>query len=663
MRYRPEIDGLRAVAVLPVILFHAGTPGFGGGFVGVDVFFVVSGYLITSILVADLQGGRFSILTFYERRARRILPALMLTLALSLPVAVAWMTPAQLADFAKALVATGVFASNVLFWMESGYFARAAELNPLLHTWSLAVEEQFYLLFPPLLWLLWRLPRRWLRPALWALAAASFALCQWLMRADASAAFYLAPARGWELLAGALCALAARPGPRAAAPLAALGLGLILAGIALIGPRTPFPSTWALLPVLGTVLVILGAGPGNAAGRLLATRPLVAIGLISYSAYLLHQPILAFARLRSGTTLSEPAMLGLALASLPLAWLSWRFVEAPFRGRVPRLLPDQALLLSVSAASLAAVVGLGLGGHVARGWWHERFPRIAAIERAAAPADPELTCSFGQRIDPEAAAACLARAGPRAAVLLGDSHAAAIAEAFHAEARARGLVPVSFHHNGCFPVPGFVRLPLEDRRHRSCERFKRTAFAALEEAGGPVVVMTRWALNLESRHFDNGLGGREQGRPVEIAAIAADGDPARDADLALVAEHRLRALAARHALLLIGPFPEAGWNVPELVAGRLRRGVEVERLGTGKDRFRERNARVHALFAALSPSPRIGVVEIASLFCESAPDGLCLNYDHGRLYYRDDDHPTAIAARMIATRALDALDARRQAAR
>ena len=206
MDYRREIDGLRAIAVLPVILFHAGFETFSGGFVGVDVFFVISGYLITTIIIAELEQGKFSIINFYERRARRILPALFLVMLVCIPLAWFWLLPRDMQDFSQSLVAVTVFASNILFWRESGYFDTAAELKPLLHTWSLAVEEQYYVIFPLFLMSFWRLGKRWIMILLVAVFVVSLALAQWASLAKPSAAFFLLPARGWELLVGAFAA-------------------------------------------------------------------------------------------------------------------------------------------------------------------------------------------------------------------------------------------------------------------------------------------------------------------------------------------------------------------------------------------------------------------------------------------------------------------------
>lgn len=332
--YRPEIDGLRALAIIPVILFHAGLNTFSGGFVGVDVFFVISGYLITQLLLADHWQGRMSLARFYERRARRILPALLAVTLLFSPLALLLMAPWQAAHFGRSVLALTLFGSNFYFWKNTGYFAPEADTQPLLHTWSLAVEEQFYIGFPLLLMVLLRWGRRTALLALLALTVASLLLAQWQLEQAPAAAYFLLPARAWELLLGVLLALLPRPAARAgrsASWLAAMGLVLVGAAIVRFDRHTPHPGVYTLVPTLGAALLIRYASPANPVGRLLGGRLPVGIGLLSYSAYLIHQPLFAFARLMHGAALPLPFALGLALLVLPLAYLSWRFIETPGR--------------------------------------------------------------------------------------------------------------------------------------------------------------------------------------------------------------------------------------------------------------------------------------------------------------------------------------------
>ena len=339
LRYRPEVDGLRTIAVLPVILFHMGLETFAGGFVGVDVFFVISGYLIGTIILTEVAEGRFSLVRFYERRARRILPALFLMLAVSTPLAVLTMLPGQLAEFGANLIGTGLFVSNLTLYLQGGYFGGPAELKPLLHTWSLAVEEQFYILFPLVALML----RRWMGgwtvfAVILALSVASLALADVLSYRNPTINFYALPTRAWELGVGVLVALwlMRRPALRGApAELAsAAGLAAILAAVLLFDEDTRFPSLLATLPVFGTALLLLADGAEARVGRLLSVRPMVWIGLVSYSLYLWHQPTLAFLRLAWPEAADQALPLALAGGlSGALAWASWRYVEQPVRDR------------------------------------------------------------------------------------------------------------------------------------------------------------------------------------------------------------------------------------------------------------------------------------------------------------------------------------------
>ncbi|PKG56449.1 acyltransferase family protein [Shewanella sp. GutDb-MelDb] len=339
MRYRAEIDGLRAVAVIPVILFHAGFIQFSGGFVGVDVFFVISGYLITSIILAELEQDKFSIINFYERRARRILPVLFFVMFCCIPFAWLWLMPLDLKDFFQSIVAVSTFSSNILFWLESDYFDTAAELKPLLHTWSLAVEEQYYIFFPLFLMMLWGKGKRVILGALVLIFLASLSLAQWAAYNAPSANFYLLPTRGWELLIGVFAAFSLQQEKYKLLPeklnnlLSILGLLLVLFSIFIFDSTTPFPSLYALIPTLGTVLIILFAKNGTLVQQLLSRQFFVGIGLISYSAYLWHQPIFALVKYRSFTEPSHWLMLSLCIAIVALSYLSWRFVEVPLRNK------------------------------------------------------------------------------------------------------------------------------------------------------------------------------------------------------------------------------------------------------------------------------------------------------------------------------------------
>lgn len=358
MNYRPEIDGLRAIAVLSVILFHAGLELFSGGFVGVDVFFVISGYLITKIILADLEQDKFRIVNFYERRARRILPALFFIVFSCLPFAYFIFLPNDLANFGRSLIAIPTFLSNVLFWSERGYFGGVTEFKPLIHTWSLAVEEQFYLVFPFILMLIWYYLRIWIGLLILLTIACSLYLSWFLTNLHFETAFYLPFARAWELMFGSVAAFygkqLANLGNKYSDILSITGLSLIFYAVFSFDGTTIFPGYSALVPVLGTFLLIIVGQRRNFINRALASPWLVKIGLLSYSLYLWHQPIFAFFRHLS---LSDYIIvIGIPLSFI-LSLLSYRFIETPFRDKIKFSRKD-IFVYSAVASSMSIVFGM-----------------------------------------------------------------------------------------------------------------------------------------------------------------------------------------------------------------------------------------------------------------------------------------------------------------
>ena len=366
MKYRAEIDGLRALAVIPVILFHAGFELFSGGFVGVDVFFVISGYLITTILINEIDSQQFSIINFYERRARRILPALSFVMLVCIPFAWMWMLPDPLENFGQSLIATTFSANNVLLFLTSGYWDLASEFKPLLHTWSLGVEEQYYILFPIFLLVFWRFDKKVLLLVISTIALVSLALSEWTSRVNPEAGFYLIHTRAWELFAGSIAAFfVQKRGVLKNNLLALIGLGLIIFSIFAYDQSTPFPSLYTLVPVCGVVLLILFADSETIAARLLSYKVFVGIGLISYSAYLWHQPLFAFAKIYNKVEPSEFLNVILIFATLVLSYISWMYIEKPFRKKdvvSPKLLVSSLLIVS------GVIVSFGYFAHKTHGF-------------------------------------------------------------------------------------------------------------------------------------------------------------------------------------------------------------------------------------------------------------------------------------------------------
>lgn len=335
MRHRPDIDGLRAVAIIPVVLYHLKSPFFSGGFVGVDIFFVISGYLITSLIHEEIVQQRFSIANFYERRIRRIFPALFAMIGVCTLITAAIMLPDDFEIFGKSIIAATFFVANIFFWNKTAYFDPSAEASPLLHTWSLSVEEQFYLIFPLLLMLIYRHSQGRRKSILIPVTFLSLLLSIWGMRSFSTATFYLFPTRAWELLFGSLLALNLFPAIRSQRQrecCAACGLILICWAVFHFSPTTPFPGANALFPCFGALLIISAGKDGSSmVGRLLGLRPVVFVGLISYSLYLWHWPVLVFARQIFYQQRSVWHLPPILIISLFMAILSWKYIEQPFR--------------------------------------------------------------------------------------------------------------------------------------------------------------------------------------------------------------------------------------------------------------------------------------------------------------------------------------------
>lgn len=459
--YRADIDGLRALAVLPIVLCHLGLRYFKGGYVGVDIFFVISGYLIGGIVLDQIHRGIYSPSAFYIRRFRRILPALVVTLTVTTAAMCVVALPYPLLEYGNSLIASMLSVSNFYFWLTAGYFDAPAASKPLLHTWSLAVEEQFYLVFPLLMIAIGRWSRRAVRLALGALLLISFiagAVGAYGYGEQQDATFYLLPTRLWELLLGVLAVetrLACLDDRRFREILAAIGLAFVLIPIPLYSPSTPFPGSAALLPCLGTAMLLLtGAHGDTVIGRGLSLRALVFFGLISYSLYLWHWPVIVLLKQAMPVpSLGTKLQLFAFAASVILAWLSWRIVERPWRD--PTI--NGKIIVAAAALSTILITATGMA-LVASGGWPKRFsPHVAEVASMLHPlkATPSqkgrcfLSSEFPtSRYDP---AFCL-KQDPhnRNILLLGDSHAAHLWYGLHNRYPQLNILQYSF--SGCKPV-------------------------------------------------------------------------------------------------------------------------------------------------------------------------------------------------------------------
>lgn len=614
-KYRPDIDGLRAIAIIPVVFFHAGIAQFRGGFVGVDVFFVISGYLITSLIWPELTEGRFSILVFYERRIRRIFPAVFGLMLVLLGVGYWLLLPQPFVEFSKTSLATTFFASNFLFWRQAGYFDAPGESKPLLHTWSLAVEEQFYIMFP--LYLIMGV--RWFRHRLkWltaSLASLSFALSVYGVAFKPSAAFYLAPTRAWELLLGALLAMGLFRRALPASTSAAFGLvGVVLIGYAVFSfsANTPFPGTSALAPCLGTALVIYGgATSGNPVSRLLSLRPIVFIGLISYSLYLWHWPLLVFARFYLVRQLKPMEAVGIALSSILLAMLSWKFIEQPFRQRKiaamrkPVLAFATTCMVTIAALSLWVIRENGLPGRVP----------AEAIKLAAVAGDCAKARDHCNSIDHKAIhlnnLCRLGRAAKPEFVLWGDSHAENLRDVFVQAADLTGISGVQATRVGCPPMLGVSRLDMPSSK---CVEFNDAVLNAISDPSvKKVVLVARWALWAEGVRYLHESGTS----PTFADHESSVGDSSSHAVIARGSERLLAALTALNKeIVIVASMPEIGWDVPSVLGMELWQGRKIHSAPTLAE-YRSRNRFVFELFAELQTSYHFKLVYPHETLCDA----------------------------------------------
>ena len=657
MKYRREIDGLRAVAVLPVILFHAGFEAFAGGFVGVDVFFVISGYLITTIILSDMNNGKFSIVTFYERRARRILPALFFVMFCCLPFAWFWLLPNHLKDFAQSLTAITGFSSNILFWRESGYFGTAGELKPLLHTWSLAVEEQYYVLFPLFLMALWKLRKRWIFGSLVVVAISSLILAQWGAYNKPTAAFFLLPTRGWELAIGALIAFyflnkkeqaqLITSHKASSEALGALGLALIGYSIFVFDHSTPFPGVYALIPTLGTALIIIFATADTVVGRLLSTKSMVGIGLISYSTYLWHQPLFAFARHRSMEDPSVTLLLVLSVMSIVLAYLSWRFVEMPFRDKKAIGRKKVFVFAVVGSVAFAAI---GLGGHFTN-VYSLNYPKIIEMHDYAQKSRESGSCADILRNSSLVSSACQIGAKDKNAsfIVFGDSHARSLVSALSDISSSLNVSGLNYSFNSCPPL-FFGNHVKKNADSKICAELRKDFFENLTDSKIPdyVILLQRWTLLMEKKRIDNQEGGVEHGEDYLFTNISNTLNY-QDALEQNYVESVRKILDSGRKVVLVYPVPEMGWNVPDLLMKKyfIDKNIKISDASTSQSVFKKRNFRAYQALDSIGLHKNLIRIIPEKLFCDNYLAERCVAHVDSIPLYYDDDHLSYMGAKFV----------------
>ena len=627
--YRPDIDGLRALAVIAVILFHSGIPGFDGGYVGVDVFFVISGYLITQLLEESRdESARHMLATFYVRRMRRILPALLATCLVTAIVGAALFAPHELVNVGKYLAATPVLLSNVATWSEGGgYFEPDVRQLPLAHLWSISVEEQFYLIYPLLLIAItrYRLPYR--RLALGVLASISLVLCIWVSHYKPGANYFFAPTRAWELLLGATLAIGGTP--RIGHRIVSEGLAVAgLLGIAIVvhvyTAQTLYPGTATILPCLATVaLLTTGSRQPSLVNRMLSWPPLVFVGLISYSLYLWHQPLLTFVGYYRIAPLT-PAETAVPLAAaLLVAAASWRLIERPVRART--FMKSTRMLLVGAGVGSTGILVAGLVLWNSDGF-PQRFPPETRGLIVSNFATPEIVRCVEDLSLEQVSAGRVCNFGPSdtspKVLVWGDSHAMALMPAINALAKAHGMHAYMVGKYNCLPLfapPSPTRIdPGMDRY--GCASFNAAVLEAIARLEPELIILDgAWANPEAPPHVPDIAAGIEQ-------TVGRVGDHSRSFCV-VFAVPKLK-YSVSHALLVAHRR-----HIPDDFL-RLSRADAL-----GQHRDMERDVR------AIAQRNRIKVVDPKDALC--ATDSCLYKTDDQSLYF-DDSHLSAYGAMYVA---------------
>lgn len=633
MTYRADIDGLRAVAVLMVMFFHyAGIDRF-SGYIGVDIFFVISGFLITGIINSELGVGTFSLARFYERRIRRIMPAFSAMLIVTTALAYILFLPAEMIAFAKSLIGAALFGSNFVFWAEAGYFDMAAELKPLLHTWSLAIEEQFYILFPLFMMAGYRLFRAHVARAVLALCALSFLTNIALIHCDmAGTAFYMIVSRAWELMIGALIALygASYPlKPRAQSACLWFGAACIVIGFVCKVDPEDFPGFYALLPTLGAGMIIYAGqfGEMHAVSRVLSTRSMVAIGKMSYSLYLWHWPLYVFAVYYGLGNIDAVQTITLAAGCFVLSYVSWRFIEQPVRHHTSL---HRASLFSVTALVMIAASLAGAFFLQAKGMtrWHDAH--VLALTDVtigggyAGVAAPDSQDAYTiERIGVQDADA------PATLALWGDSHATAIAPAVHQALQGKHKSGFLIRNNTCFVLLQDQEKYKNDTCVMQTERVMEYLLA--QKNIRTVVLANRWALHFSQ--MQRRYGALDDRAEADMAAWRAR-SLQRVIDTLTWAGKRV---------IVFGPVPEviAGSdNIPSLAARIHHQGLSVDLRPTPMQ-FQQQEAAMMPTYRIIEDKTKAHMIWPHDTLCD---DTRCQIERDGRMMYYDDDHLSSYGA-------------------
>jgi peptidoglycan/LPS O-acetylase OafA/YrhL len=655
--YRPEVDGLRAVAIVPVLLFHAGLSAFTGGFFGVDVFFVISGYLITAQLASSEKSGFALLGNFYHRRIRRLFPAIAIVSLVTAVIAYLIMTPSQLRPLFSSFTSTQVFLQNIYLWQNSGYWDQSLETSPLMHTWSLAVEEQFYLIFP-LLFVAKSM--RNAKSVLIGVAITIFVLSFFgaLTRFGTSStgAFFLLPYRAWELMAGAIVALYQLKGkqffktkPNVSRLISNFGMAMIIIAIILGDKSTRHPGLLTLLPVVGTALLITFGREPSLTSRLLSNKLLVAIGKLSYGLYLWHFPILALWRVDKGTELNGIETTAAMVLTFACSYLMWKFAETPFRDRVRT---SNKYVAIVATTGFVALISIGVVGQ------NTVFGKKSNSELALLEAQAKIPTELDNWIEIDfespisgGSMGVNERTSPMGdVVLLGDSHAGALKDSLSAELERLNLSGVAFIRAGCPPVSNVIMDPPEKF---NCTDFNQIIDIVLKDTFvTDVILFSRWTFYVEGTRYTNYKGYREDGYEIKFTApnkkftsdeerISYLGDQIK------LTVDRLESTGKR--VHLIHPLPELGWDPISYAKRFIDQGISWhQKLDIPFSDHLERSRRaVEQLDRAASPTTF--KLNPADIFCNRQITNWCVASLDNTLYYGDNDHLNENGNKILAS--------------
>lgn len=649
--YRPDIDGLRAVAVLPVLLFHVELWPFTGGYVGVDIFFVISGYLIASIIAEEVAAGHFTLAGFYARRIRRIFPALFGMIAFTIVLGSLILLPLDYRRLGASALATTLFASNLYFARQSGYFGAASDEAPLLHSWSLAVEEQFYILFPLLMLATVRFGGRY-RGVLGTVAALSFLISLILMEREPMLDFYLPFPRAWEFLAGAILAVGRIPSfssSRAAQGAAMAGTVLIGWAVLRFDNSTPFPGAHALVPVTGAMLIIHAGRGRSVITRLLSSSAPVFVGRISYSLYLWHWPLIVFWKYRTDGNWQLWEQGFIILMSLIAAYASWRYIEEPFRRA--RSLPAPR---AFAFAAIVMTAGSGAGAllYLTNGLPSRMSPVAVSLDAAAnSMAYLPRRCSGMAPL--QNGSLCPVGAATSAApsfLLWGDSHAHAIKPAFDQAGAALGISGRIASYHACPTLLGLDRL--DQPPGHDCSEFNRRVLQQLASMPSvrTVVLVSRWGLCANGKRPEGGKPcflGRDED---DVESFANDGRLFRSGLAATVAT--LTRMGKQ--VILVAPVPTFRRSVPETLARAILYGEPLQ-LELSRATYLERQARVFRAFGQMQKRFGVKVIYPHQLLCRT---GRCEMTAGGVPLYSDDDHLSQKGSLLLTRMIYEALKQR-----